>query len=497
MRKSSLIRILAPDRRACQTEQERDAKTIETKKPLTALWNALLARQGIFAYLPIILVDILMFCVASWQFFWLNTDPARYQCYALTFWLGSSGAHLLPATQCSFLHISTIAQPPFRMLPLEYPPLTLAVFSLALFAPLLYYQLVFAVLMALTSALIYWLLLRYGPHGAALAFAFYLLIGAWAIALERFDLVPAALTLLCLIASERKLWTSAYIALAFGFLLKIYPILFLPALFIAEQQNAQRFHVPPKSLTLKTFPGELWRTLQGIRHWRYKNTLLFLGILLGVTGFFALLDFQGAVLSQMSYFANRPMHVEATGSTLLWLGTLIGFPVHIVFSFGSVNMISALGGSVAILLEILFVLGYVYTIFLQWRGKLDVVQACIALLLVFIITGKVFSPQYLIWVIPLLAYSGAFSSLWLVAWGSVSLLTIIIYPYLYTRIIDAVKTPYVPGFIQFVAARNAVFALLTVAYLFNWFHIRKNKALSSAVSEKETGALSPDSDGRK
>ena len=438
-----------------------------------------------------------MFCVASWQFFWLNTDPARYQCYALTFWLGSSGAQLLPATQCSFLHISTFGQPPFHMLPLEYPPLTLAIFSLALFTPLLYYQLAFSVLMALISVLIYWLLLRYGPRGAALAFAFYILIGTLALALERFDLVPAALTLLCLIASERKRWTSAYIALAFGFLLKIYPIMFLPALFIGEQQDVQRIHVPPKSLTLKNFPGELWHTLQGIRHWRWNNTLLFLGILLGVTGVFALLDFRGAVLSQVSYFANRPVQVEASGSILLWLGTLIGFPVHIVFTFGSVNMISTLGGPVAILLEMLFVLGYTSTIFLQWRGKLDIVQACIALLLVFIVTGKVFSPQYLLWLIPLLAYSGAFSSLWLVAWGSVSLLTIIIYPYLYTRIIDAVKIPYVPGFIQFVAARNAVFILLTLAYLFNWFHIRRRKAWPADVTEKETEALSLDSGSGK
>jgi glycosyl transferase family 87 len=471
-------------------EQLTNEKTIETKKPLTTLWNALLARQGIAAYLPIIIVDILMFCIASWQFFWLNTDPARYQCYALTFWLGGGGAQLPPATQCSFLHISTVVQPPFHMLPLEYPPLTLALFSLALFAPLLYYQLVFAVLMALTSVLIYWLLLRYGPRGAALAFVFYLLISAWATAESRFDLVPAALTLLCLIAAERKHWTSAYVALAFGSLLKIYPILFFPVLFVAEQQDAQRFHIPPMSLSLKTLPGELWRTLQGIRHWRWKNTLIFSGILLGVTGFFALFDFQGAVLSQVSYFANRPMQVEATGSTLLWLGTLIGFPVHIVFSFGSVNMISALGEPVAILFEILFVLGCIYSIFLQWRGKLDLVQACIALLLVFIVTGKVFSPQYLIWIIPLLAYSGAFNGLWLGAWGSISLLTFVIYPYFYTRNIDAIKTPYVPGFIQFVTARNALFLLLALAYLFNWFYIRQRKTLPLDETGKETRAMS-------
>jgi hypothetical protein len=427
--------------------------------------------------MPIIAVNIVMFCVASWQFLWLNTDPARYQCYALTYWMGSNGAQFLPASQCSFLPTSTLAQPPLHMLPLEYPPFALVIFSLPLLVPLLYYQLVFAVLMALISTLIYWLLLRYGPRGAALAFACYLFIGAWAIAQERFDLVPAALTLLCLIAAERKHWTFAYIALAFGFLLKIYPILFLPALFIAEQQDTQNIYIPAKFYKLHTLPGELWHTLQGIRHWHWKNTLLFFAISLVITGFFALFDFKGAVVSQVSYFANRPLQVESTGSILLWLGTFIGFPVYIVFSFGSVNMISALGGVVSNLLEILFVVGYVYAIFLQWRGKLDLVQTCISLLLVFIATGKVFSPQYLIWIIPLLAYSGAFDRFWLVAWGSISLLTIIIYPYFYTRIIDAVKTPYVPGFIQIVTARNSLFVLLTLAYLFNWFHIRRRSAL--------------------
>ena len=457
-------------------EQVADKKTIDTKNLLTALWNALLARQGVVAYLPIIFVSILMLGGASWQFFWLHTDAARYQCYALTFWMGSSGAQLLPASQCSFLPTSAVAQPPFHILPLEYPPLTLVLFSLALLAPLFYYQIIFAILMSLISVLIYWLLLRFSPRGAALAFALYLLIGAFATAAGRFDLVPAALTLLCLIAAERKHWTYAYVALAFGFLLKIYPILLLPALFIAEQQGAQRMYTPQNSLTLKSLPGELWHTLRGIGHWRWKNTLIFLGILLGVTGFFALFDFKGAVLSQLSYFANRPVQVESTISTLLWLGTLFGFPVQTVYTYGSVNMISALGGPIAILFDLLFVLGYIYIIFLQWRGKLDIVQSCIALLLVFIVTGKVFSPQYLIWIVPLLAYSGAFDSLWLVTWVSISLLTTIVYPYLYTRTLSATGAPYVPGFIQSVAVRNALLVLLTLAYLFNWFHIRRRKA---------------------
>jgi hypothetical protein len=458
-------------------KQETVTKNIETKKQLITFWDALLSSQGVVAYLPIIAVNILMFYFTTWQFLWLNTDPARYQCYALTYWMGSTGAQLLPAAQCSFLHISTTVQPPLHMLPLEYPPLALVIFLLPIFAPILYYQLVFAVLMALVSTFMYWLLLQYGPRGSALAFVFYVFIGVLALAQERFDLVPAALTLLCLIAAERKHWTLAYIALAFGFLFKIYPILFLPALFIAEQQDKHSIYTPVKFFTFKTLPKELWHKLQSSRHWHWNNTLLFFSLILVITGFFAIFNFKGAILSQVSYFANRPLQVESTASTLLWLGTLVGFPVQIVFSFGSVNMVSALGGGISNISEFLFIAGYLYSIYLQWRGKLDIVQTCISLLLIFIATGKVFSPQYLIWVIPLLAYSGAFNRLWLIIWGSISLLTTIIYPYFYTRIIDAVKTPYVPGFIQIVSGRNMLFVLLTIAYLLNWFHIRKRRAI--------------------
>jgi len=238
-------------------------------------------------------------------------------------------------------------------------------------------------------------------------------------------------------------------------------------------------YVPEQSFSSTFLSVELWKTLLSSRHWHWKNAVLFFGLCLGITGFFALFNLNGAIVSQISYFANRPLQVEATGSTLLWLGALVGFPVHIVYSFGSVNMVSSLGGVVSNLSEILFVAGYIYSIYLQWRGKLDVVQVCIAILFVFIATGKVFSPQYLIWIIPLLAYSGAFNRIWLVAWGSLSLLTTIIYPYLYTRVIDAEKIPFVPGFIPIVAVRNMLFILVTLAYLFNWFQMRRRRPLHS------------------
>lgn len=459
-------------------QQNREPAPRKQKSTGQSIWEALWDWHELIAYLPIAAVMILLFCGASWQMFWANTDAARYQCYALAFWQGSQGTHLLSTSQCHFLQqfgvpINGVA--PFHILPFEYPPLTLSVFSLALAAPPHYYQVAFAIVMALVALLIYWLLLHFGARGAALACAFYLLLGAWGTAEGRFDLVPAGLTLLCLIAAERGRWTLAYIALAIGFLLKIYPLLLLPALFMAEQIAHGRFHRPPARLTLQTLPGEIWRTLRGTGQWRWKNLLLCCALILAVSGIFALLNFQGAVVSQLSYFANRPVQVEATGSTLLWLATAFGHPASVVYTFGSVNIASDLDSQVALASEICFVLGYVVTILWQWRGKLDLSQTFVALLLVFIVTNKVFSPQYLIWLIPLLAYQGAFNGPWLLLWSSVSILTSLIYPFIYMLTGDARKAPYVRGFIECVALRNALLVLLTLAFIFNWWQMNRRE----------------------
>ena len=446
------------------------------------VWNALLARRGIVAYLPIIVAVVLLFCGASWQMSRLHTDATRYQCYATAFWQGDKGIRALPDGECSFLAepdvvINNIA--PFHILPFEYPPLTLSIFSLAMLVPALYYQATFAGLMALAAIGIFWLLQRYGPRGSGLACAFYLVLGTWATAEGRFDLVPAGLTLLCLIAAERRRWALAYVSLALAFLLKIYPLLLLPALFMAEQRAYGLFRKPSGQLTLKNLPGEIWQTLRGAGQWRWRNTLLCFALILGLSGIFALFNFQGAVVSQLSYFAERPVQIEATGSTLLWLATLFGHPASVVYSFGSANILSNLDNTVALGCDVCFVLGVALTTIWQWRGKFDLSQAFIALILLFVVTNKVFSPQYLMWLIPLLAYNGAFNRRWLVLWGTISVLTTVIYPYIYMLAGPAYKAPYYPGFIEIVTTRNALMAVITLAFLFNWWQLNQRKVTAS------------------
>ncbi len=460
----------------------------KAKSFFTTILDALLARSGFVAYIPIAFLIFAIFCGSSWQIFLPNTDGAHYQCYALTFWLGSTGTLILPASQCAFLHITSI-QPPFHLLPIEYPPLTLLPFSLALLAPLAYYQLVFALLMSLTAILVYWLLLRYGPRGAGFIFALYMFVGALGTAQMRFDLLPSVLTLLCIIAAERRHWTAAYIALAFGVLLKLYPILLLPMLFLAEQQTKKRLSIPSHSHNIQRILHDLWEALQHIRSWRWKNSLLFVGIIVGITGFFALFNFAGAIFSQLSYFALRPVQVEASGSTVVWLASQLGVPFQITYSYGSINIVSILGGAVSLIGDGLFALGAVYTLWKQWRGDMDMTQASIAILLLFIATGKVFSPQYLMWVIPLLAYSGACDIFWLLCWGPLSALTTFIYIYLYSQVQNPLLIPFVPGFFQIVALRNLLFVFVTLAYLFGWFQFRYRRPLPLLPTAKKTREL--------
>ncbi|GAC1448195.1 MAG: hypothetical protein PVS3B1_27840 [Ktedonobacteraceae bacterium] len=359
------------------------------------------------------------------------------------------------------------------MLPLEYPPLTLLPFSLPLLVPVPYYQFAFIFMMSLIILVIYWLLQRFGTQGSALAFAFYLFIGAYALAQMRYDLLPALLTLLCVIAADRRRWTLAYCMLAFGVLLKLYPILFLPSLFIAEQQSYRRFHQPPSTLALQQLPAQLVLTFRAALLWRWRNCLLFIGILLTITGIFALVNFDYAVLSQVSYFAQRPIQIESTAGTLLWIAHSLGMPWWITYTFGSINIVSALNAMISPLATCAFFLGVSYVLWLQWRQRLDIARAIIALLLVFIATGKVFSPQYLIWLIPLLAYAHAFDSLWSFVWSTISLLTTFVYLFFYSQITDSQHIVLPAGFFETIALRNILFAFLTISYLFNWFQARQ------------------------
>jgi hypothetical protein len=441
------------------------------------------ARGHVVLWLPAITLILLMLIASLFQVFYPLTDPARYQCYALTFWLGSQAIHLLPASQCAFLYQShpqllTHPQGPFHLLPIEYPPLTLLFFSLPLLAPMPIYQVVFVLMMSLLAFLTYWLLLRYAPPGPALVFLLYTLLGVFALVQMRYDLLPASMTLLCLLAISHKRWLLAYVALAFGVLLKIYPLLLLPTLFIAEQQTHSLL---PSQSTLLASPRLILPTLRSLL---WRNTLLFFGIILLISTLFALIDLHDAVVSQVQYFLQRPVQIESTSASILWLAHGLGTPWSIAYTFGSINIISPLDTLISHIANAIFVVGVLFVLWRQWCGTMTFAQASVGLLLLFITTGKVFSPQYLIWLIPLLAYTFAATSPWLWLWSSISLLTTVIYAYFYSQLTDPNHIVLPVGFFPVIALRNALFVFLTLSYLCNWFTMQQQTSQGKKSGER-------------
>ncbi len=456
------------------TIQEREKHSVQRVFPAT-VWKAFLSPNNFLAFLPILLITAFIFYAESWGFSAPLNDPANYQCYVLSFWFGSNAAHALPPPHCQFM--AHITLPPYKMFPLEYPPLTMTFFSLGLLAPIAYYQAAFAVLMAVAALVLYWLLLNYGPRGAHLAFAGYLLLGAGATAFARFDLVPAGLTILSVMAADRKKWTLSYVALAFAVLTKFYPILVWPVVFLAEQRAGSCLYLPEKSLKLRTLLHEFWRTVHGLLSWRWKNSILFFAILVVVTGIFALVNFEGTIMSPLKWFTLRPIQVETTSSSLLWLASLFGLPLHFTVTYESLNTISSINTIISGFVSVAFVIGYLTLLLLTWRGKLDVVQGAVAVFLVCLSTGKVFSPQYIIWLMPLLAYNSGLRRFWLMSFGLIAFFTTIVFPILYLQIPVAYEPPLPQGFLPMITLRNALLVFVTLAFLCDWFQIRQRAPL--------------------
>ena len=413
-----------------------------------------------------------------------EADVTHYECYGLTFWLGSRGANLLPPANCAFLFppppLQAVPQPAFHMLPLEYPPLTILLFSLPLLAPLSAYALIFALLMTLIAGLVYWLLARSDAPQAAPIFLLYLLLGAVGVFQERFDLLPAACTLICLLAAERGRWRMAYVALALGTLLKFYPIVLLPALFLAEQRAWLK--EPGDENRQETRLARIWTNA---RRWHWSNCLIFVGLFLAVMGSFALLNDRDAINSPLLYFLQRPVQIESLAGSAIWAGGHFGVPYIIRFNFGSLNLYGETANWISLVDTVdtlLTIAGLLYVFWLQWRRRIDLAQAAVGLLCVLMTTGKVFSPQYLIWLIPLLAYvyaRGKTSRAWMVCWAAISLLTTFIYIFYYSRLVDPLKDAQIvqtlPGFFELIALRNLLLLGTTLMFLGGWWGARECK----------------------
>jgi hypothetical protein len=335
------------------------------------------------------------------------------------------------------------AQPtrPFHILPREYPFLSLLAFSPPLIVPSDRYQAAFAIEMALIMALGYALLRIFRSRGAALAFLLYLALGTCTIAELRFDLLPALLTLGVLLCTQQGWWKRAFVLLALAILLKFYPLVLLPPLLLAQQMSVRApwYH---------------------LRRW---SPLIVCVLVCAVVTIVSLLLSVEGTLAPLAYFVGRPIQIESPMASVLWL--LDAHGLRYVNSYGSINVLSAHSSPVALSGTALLLGGLLYTWWLQWRKKIDLSLAFLLTLLVVMLTSKVFSPQYLIWLAPLVAYTGRSNWRWLLCWSLVCLITTFIFPLVYSSTPWQLLIPRQPAFYPATLARNLLLLCITLNLL--------------------------------
>lgn len=432
----------------------------------------LLRRYG-WDILAVFAMSILLYVGLFGQIF---SDVPIYRCYAVAFWGGLPALNTLPWSQCSFLtqpqtsfittaaliqfmqayhlpaallHFIASQNPdhPLHALPYEYPLPALVPFTLPLIVPTDWYLMAFAILMSLVAAIIYGLLRYFRSRWAAGVCALYLVIGGWATVDGRFDLIPSALTFVAILFGVRKRWHWAFAFLALATVFKFYPLVLLLPFLLAQQVASEE-------------PWVSWR--------RWTPLAVFAAVCMLVMATSLCLSVAGT-LAPLSYFENRPFQVESPAASVLWLFHFLGYPFSSVSAYGSFSVISPLAPQLSLVNTVLSGVGLLYICWLQWRGSVDLIASCLLALLVVIFTGKVFSPQYLLWVIPLAAYIWEKNPLWIAAWCLLGGLTTLIFPYLYMSYLsDFENISNASLFYAVIAIRNLFLLCMIVSLLFSY-----------------------------
>ncbi|WP_165840987.1 glycosyltransferase family 87 protein [Larkinella punicea] len=350
----------------------------------------------------------------------------------------------------------TVEYPPLALLPLAIPHLLTAGLTLDYRAYSLLYLLE-TFLLLLLIAFTLQQVARLWPESLSpwrlLAVYLLLVILSKDFVFWRYDLFPAWLTLLALLAVLKKQPLLAGMWIGLAIMAKLYPVILVPVMlvyYLAGQQYRA-------SVRLVAGTG-------------LAVALVLLPVVL-LSG--------NQVFSFLTYHQLRGLQIESVAAGLVLLGHLTDLTrVSTEFNYGAFHLEASGVGPVLKALPVVFLAAFSGLLALGWfrfrreYGQTGTVSAdsllrfLLGALLVFISTNKVFSPQYLIWLLPFVLFLPVKQIAWM---GFIFLLTTLVYPVFYGQLVD----PTVFG-VLLLTARNGFF-------LFFFVYILRKKRPSSSL----------------
>jgi len=332
---------------------------------------------------------------------------------------------------------------PYRDFSVEYPPgfFALALVPAAFASSDAGYALAFSLWMGALLTAAVWLAARTGrrlgiPDDAVVRLSALAALAAGVICVRRFDAVVAlAVCGLVFGVVTRRPWLAGLLFGA-GIAAKGIPLLVAP------------------------FPIAVY-----VAHRRWRELAIAAAAAAAVVGV-AIAPFVDAPLADLlRYHGERPIQVESTWGALLAIAGAVA-PVRAAFTFGSLNVVAGFDGPLRTIASVLPVAAWLALIVHAIRCRADerrMIRLASVAIVAYMVLGKVFSPQYLTWLVP----AGVLASLTagraeqrLLIAGLLA--TQVIYPLLY---LTALPWTASPVFGAVVLVRNGVLAVWAVRLL--------------------------------
>ncbi len=272
---------------------------------------------------------------------------------------------------------------------------------------------------------------------AALVFAALAPLALGSVILSRFDLWPAAIVVAALAALVTGRLRGGHALLGLGIATKLYPVVLVPLGVAYAWKRAGR-----------------------------REALNCLGIVVVVAAAFFLPFFilsPGGVWHSVSVQLGRPLQVESLGSAVLLAAhNVFGTGVAGETSHGSQNLAGSAAGVLAVISTVVqaCLFAWIWVSFARGAGSRDsLVRSSAAAVCAFVAFGKVLSPQFLIWLIPVVPLVRGRRGLWASGLLLLALvLTQLWFPFRYFRLANDFEE----GLSWLLLARDLVLVALTV-----------------------------------